>query len=302
MAAKTRSPSRVISSTWLRGIGRQQPHERFEVVDAAPAGARIATILRIGKRIAQPHLAVRHAECRLDGEQVVGDSHLVAVRVGANASSVACCDFQPNRPTRRSAGATSITMRRASAHAIAIAVEGILQREHRVVGDRLDQAGAEQRDRRPARDDVHIIGNLRLAAVVRHREHVNQRVVCRVQAPRVAVVVAVAGAQFEDDAATADGRHAVAHRAARAVEGRAETLLGGLDFREVLEPETELAELHRREARQRRARERRLRLRAGVQEQRRAPRHEQQAVNRSVVASRAGRSGRRMARRSARRA
>ena len=211
-----------------------------------------------------PHLAVRHAERRLDGEQVVGDPHLVAVRVGAERQQrrVLCLPAEPADAAR--AGGEVGDDAGAAADAIPIPVERILQREQRVVGNRLDQAGAEQRNRRPPRDHVHVVRHLRLTAVRRNREHVNERVVRRIQTPRRAVVLAVTGAQFEDDAAAADGRHVVTHGAARPVERRAEAFFGGFDFREVLEPETELAELHRRQARQRRARKSRLRLRAGV--------------------------------------
>jgi hypothetical protein len=103
---------------------------------------------------------------------------------------------------------------------------------------------------------------------------VNQRVVRGVEAASRAVLFAVAGTQFEDDAAAADGGKVVAHRATRAVECRSKAFLGGFDLGEVLEAETELAELERCQARQRDARRERLRLCARVQEQSRAPRRQ----------------------------
>ena len=62
------------------------------------------------------------------------------------------------------------------------------------------------------------------------------------------------GAHFSDGADAADRGHAVAHGAARAVEGRAEPFIRGLDFEEVVQSEPELLELDRRDAGQRVAR------------------------------------------------
>ena len=46
----------------------------------------------------------------------------------------------------------------ASADAVAVAIVGIGQREDRVVGDGLDEPGAEHRNRDPADDDVGVGG------------------------------------------------------------------------------------------------------------------------------------------------
>ena len=51
----------------------------------------------------------------------------------------------------------------------------ILERQQRLVGNRFDEAGAEQRDRRAPRDHVRVVRNDRLAGVGRDREHLEQR-------------------------------------------------------------------------------------------------------------------------------
>ena len=104
------------------------------------------------------------------------------------------------------------------------------------------------------RHDVHIVGNDRLAGVRRHREQVHQRVAGVVETAKRAGFLAIADARLEHHAAAADGRHAVAHGAARAVERRSESVLGGLDLGEVVEAQPELREFDRRDARQRIAR------------------------------------------------
>ena len=76
----------------------------------------------------------------------------------------------------------------------------------------------------------------------------------------LAVFVAARRADLGDHARAADGRHAVADRAARAVERRAKTLLGRFDLGEILEPEPELLELTAGDSRQRIARQRTNRL------------------------------------------
>jgi hypothetical protein len=83
---------------------------------------------------------------------------------------------------------------------------------------------------------------------------VNQRVAGFVQPAGRARRIAIASPDFKDDAATANGRHAVAHRAAGAVECRPQPFLGRLDFGEILEPEPKFAELDWRDGRQWRSR------------------------------------------------
>ena len=75
-----------------------------------------------------------------------------------------------------------------------------------------------------------------------------------VQPAKRAAAVPVSGADLEDHAAAADGRHVVTDGAARAVERRAKTFLGGFDLGEVVETQPEFAELLGRDAGQRIAR------------------------------------------------
>src|SRR5689334_8063562 len=86
------------------------------------------------------------------------------------------------------------------------------------------------------------------------RQHVNQRVTGRAQPRVLAGAVAIAGAHLEDHTAAADRGNIVTHGAAGAVERRTETFFRRLDFGEVLEAQTKLAELGRREPGERGAR------------------------------------------------
>ena len=60
--AEDRSPCRAASSIGPAADGREEAHEAREVVDAAPAGARIRDVLGIGDRIADAHPLRRDAD------------------------------------------------------------------------------------------------------------------------------------------------------------------------------------------------------------------------------------------------
>ena len=144
-----------------------------------------------------------------------------------------------------SSGGDVIDQRGAAAHAILVAIAGILQGRDRLVGDRFDEAGAEERNRRAPRDDRRGLRNVRLTSVSRNREEVHQRLAGLIERPEVAFLVDGRGPGLEDRAGAADGRHVVTDGAAGAVERRSKAFFGRLDFREVVEAEAELRELPR---------------------------------------------------------
>ena len=71
----------LIGDTFAPDWG-QEPHERGEVVDTPPPRSRIADVLGIGDPVAHPHLLRGDPERYLLREDVVGNPHFVAVRVG----------------------------------------------------------------------------------------------------------------------------------------------------------------------------------------------------------------------------
>ena len=161
------------------------------------------------------------------------------------ASSVACCPFQPNRPTRGWPVARSITR----------AARPLMPSRLRSEGSSSARSCSSLiASTRPAPKSgigirraktVASSGKIDLTAVAGHGEQLEQRLARRIERLELALRVPPGRAQFENDAAAADGRHVVADRAARAVEGRAEALVRRLDFEEVLEAEPELGELGR---------------------------------------------------------
>ena len=149
----------------------------------------------------------------------------------------------------------------------------LLERQQLFVPDGLDEPGAEERNRNPAREDRRVVGHHDLAAVAGHREQLKQRLARGIERLELALRVPPGRAQFENDAAAADGRHVVADRAARAVERRAEAFVRRLDFEEVLEAQSELRELGRRDAGERVRRAEALALRDEVRRRRPAREH-----------------------------
>src|SRR5688500_2495634 len=79
------------------GRGREA-HEAREVVDSAPASPWITKVFGVREGIAQTQLLGRHAERTFMWEQVVGDSHLVPIRVSAERDQcgVLCLPPEPS--------------------------------------------------------------------------------------------------------------------------------------------------------------------------------------------------------------
>jgi hypothetical protein len=88
-----------------------------------------------------------------------------------------------------------------------------------------------------------------------------QRLATLVERDELSSRAAAAGANLGDRACASDRGHAVAHRAAGAVERRAKPFARAFDFQEIVEPDAELLELDRRHARKRIARHWNARLR-----------------------------------------
>ena len=229
----------------------EQPHERLEIVDAAPPGGRLDDVLRIGRRIAELELPLGQAKGQLLGKQVVGYPHLVAIGIGP--------EVEQRRALRLPAEATDPQLARhqvgnersATADPVAVEILGIRQRFEPRVGNRLDQAGAEQGDRDTLDDDVGLRRDDGLAGVGRDREDLEQRAPARLDVPVCPVGFADAGPSSGHRRDPANGRHVVAARAARVVVGGTQPLLGVLHLQKVLEAEHELLELDRRQSGQR---------------------------------------------------
>ena len=258
-----------MSSIGPRPARREKLHERFEIVDAAPACPAIRLILRIGNRVAQLHLLRRDPEGELLRKQVVGDPHLVPVGVGAERQQRRVLRLPSEPSDAAPAGGDVGDDRGATADAVAIAIAGIVERQQRLVGDRFDEPRAKQRDRHAARDDVRLRRNDRLARVRGNREDLEQRAGRRRELDELAALVAARRPDLGDHARAADRRDAVADGAARAVERRAEAVLHRLDLGEIVEAEPELLELAAGDARQRIARQRPDRLAGDVDADRR---------------------------------
>ena len=209
-----------------------------EVVDAAAARRRIDTILGIGKRIAAPVLLGGQADAELLAEEIVGDAHLVAIGVGAEREQRGVLPL-PSEPADAaiSPWSTSRTIAARPLMPSPIAIVGIGKRQDRFIGNGLDESGAKERNRNTARDDRRFRRNLHLAAVRGRGEQLEERLAVRRQRHRTSLRIALGGTNLGDGSSAADGRHAVADRAARAVERGAEPFLGGFDFEEVFEPE-----------------------------------------------------------------
>ena len=193
---------------------REELHECFEVVDRALAGARVDQVFGVLDQIAFAQPRLRDPAERLEGKHVVGDPHLV--RVGVAREGQQRGDLRlPSKPADAALSRGHVgDDGRPAADAVAIAIERILEREQRLVGDRFDQSRAEQRDRHPPRDHVDLRRHHRLAPVVRDREHLEQR--GEADDVKLAVGVAVPGAHLRHRRHAADHRHVVTRRAPRA--------------------------------------------------------------------------------------
>ncbi len=237
----------------------QKLHERREVVDAAPARRAIDAILGIGHGIAALVLFRREPDAKLLAEQIVGDPHLVAISIGAEGEQRRVLRLPPESANSAIAGGDIANDGGTSADAVGVGVFRIRQRDQRLVGDRFHQPGAKQRNRNSTRDDHGRRRELDLAAMQGDREELKERLAVGCKGVRPAAGVTPRGANLADRAGAADNRHVVADGAARAVEGRSQTFFGCLDFEKVVEPETELLEIDRRDAGERLTEARRLR-------------------------------------------
>jgi hypothetical protein len=208
---------------------------------------RVTHVLRIGPQVAAPDLLVGHAEGEFLREEIVGDPHFIAVGVAGEREQRRLLRF-PSKPADAAFTGRNVGDNRgASDDAVPVAIERVLARQQRVIRNRLDQAGAKQRDRRAARDDIHVGGHHRLAGMLRHRKQVHQRVARGVQRVERSGGVPVRGSRLEHQAGAADRRHVVTGRAAGRVERGPQPVLGGFDLREILEAQPEFREFCRRD-------------------------------------------------------
>ena len=229
---------------------REEPHERLEVIDAAPSRRALTHVLGLGQRIAAPHLILRDGEDRFAREHVVRDPHFIPIRIRAERQQRRVLRLPAEAPDPALTGGGIGDHGGTSADTIPIPILRILQGQNRIVRDRFNEPGSKQRNRRPPRNHRHIVWNLRLASMRRNRKQVNQSIAVVVQSSERAIGVAISRPRFEDDAGAADRRHVVTDRAAGSVEGRPEPLFSGFDFGEVVEAEAKLGEFPRRESRQ----------------------------------------------------
>ena len=99
-----------------------------------------AQVFGIGNRIAALHLLARDAERELVGKEIVGDPHLVAIRVGAEREQRRMLRLPAEPADAAVAGCDIDDDRGAPAHAVAIAIVRIVERQQRLVGNRFDEA------------------------------------------------------------------------------------------------------------------------------------------------------------------
>ena len=93
-------------------------------------------------------------------EEVVGDAHLVAIGVGTKGQQRRVLRLPAESPDApRPGGDVDDHIAARPLTPSRLRSSGILQRQQRVVGNGLDQPGAEQRNGRPPRDDVDVVGN-----------------------------------------------------------------------------------------------------------------------------------------------
>src|SRR2546422_3727635 len=228
---------------------REKAHEALEVIDAAAVREWVAHVLGIRPRVAEAHLLRADPKSELTRKQIVGDAHLVPVRVGAEGKQRGVLCLPSEAADATVAGRYVGDDRRPAADPVAVAIERIFERQERLVGDGFDEARAKKRDRRAMRHDCDIGGHDRLTAVRRHREQVHQTIARSVQAAEFSIFILIGGAHLDDDTASADRWNAVTDGAAGAVESRAETIFGGLDFGEIVESQTELGKFDGRDPR-----------------------------------------------------
>ena len=143
-----------------------------------------------------------------------------------------------------------------AADAVAVAVVGVVERQQHFVGNRFDEAGAKQRNWHAPRDHIRLRWDDRLTGVGRNREGLKQRARLRYKLHELAAFVSARRPDFRHDARAPDRRHAVADRAARAVERRTEAVFDRLDLREIAETQAELLEFSAGDPRQRISRQR----------------------------------------------
>ena len=145
--------------------GREKAHEALEVIDAAAAREWVAHVLGIRPRVAEAHLIRADPKSEFTRKQIVGDAHLVPVRVGAEGKQRGVLRLPSEAADTTVAGRHVGDDRRPAADPVAVAIERILERQERLVGDGFDEARAKERNRRAMRHDCDIGGHDRLAAV-----------------------------------------------------------------------------------------------------------------------------------------
>src|SRR5215510_7600244 len=90
--------------------------------------------------------------------------------------------------------------RGAPSDAVTVAVDGIFEGEQRLVGNRFDQTGAEERNRHAPRDDRRVGRNHRLTGVAGHREKMKERLAALVERDELAHGAAAPGTNLRNRA------------------------------------------------------------------------------------------------------
>ena len=217
-------------------------------------------VLGLRKRIADSHAIRRDADGELLREEIVGDPHLVAIGVGAEREERRVLRLPAEAADAPLAGRDVGHERRPAADAVAIAIEGILEREQCASSGIASTRPAPKSGIGTRRAMIVASGGMSgWHAVPRNREQMEERFAGWIERLELARGVDAPARISAIIAAAADGRHAVAHGAARAVERRTQPFLGGFDLEKVVEAQAELLELDRASCR---AADRRARTRA----------------------------------------
>ena len=123
---------------------RQQAHEVGRGVDVAAPGGGVGRVLEAGRRDEARQQRLVGVGCVLVREEAVGDAHLVAIRVAGEA---------------KQAGVLRLPAEAADG---TLAADPVGLRPRRIeedlgIGDRFDQAGAEERRGQPLGDDIGLV-------------------------------------------------------------------------------------------------------------------------------------------------
>jgi len=134
---------------------RQQAHEVGRGVDVAAPGGGVGRVLEAGRRDEARQQRLVGVGCVLVREEAVGDAHLVAIRVAGEAKQAGVLRLPAEAADATLAADDVVDDRGAAADPVGLRPRRI--EEDLGIGDRFDQAGAEERRGQPLGDDIGLV-------------------------------------------------------------------------------------------------------------------------------------------------